>query len=563
MEYNKIISAKNDGIYVYLGATLVGLKDTIIVANNFVTATQVGMELYAIKMGVRNNSIFSNNSAPTLTMEGNAIPSYSVCINNIVQNKGSGPAAYFTTAAIHSDHNDFFSAGSKLLYYDSSGYLTDLSSWQSATNQDSSSISINPQFTNTSKGDLHIKASSSSGVSRKGIYQANYPLDIDAERRPHKACDIGADQFTFENNDVGVTDILFPGLKSCPDSVTYVGVQVSNLGLNPETGFKVFVSAKGPDTVSTSYYFSNRLSAKKDTIILVSLPHALKTTHAGTYAFTVYTNLVNDTDRYSDTFRTSFNFREGLVSKFSFRSPSCAGDITFFSDSSKGKITSYHWDFGDGFTSSKKNSLHSFLTPGKHITSLLIKNANGCSDISQVTINVDTADARFSYNFNGTSVDFKPNIKGMKLYTWDFGDGSPRDTTRNPSHTFPTNKKYRVSLFVTTPAGCSGTWSDSINQVLTDLAMEEKTGIDFSVYPNPFNESTIINYKLEKAMRINVEVYDVWGRRLATLLNKNEESGSYNLKFSPRDYNIKTSGIFILKISAGTYTNRKSIIMTE
>ncbi|MBU1637120.1 T9SS type A sorting domain-containing protein, partial [bacterium] len=48
-----------------------------------------------------------------------------------------------------------------------------------------------------------------------------------------------------------------------------------------------------------------------------------------------------------------------------------------------------------------------------------------------------------------------------------------------------------------------------------------------SNYPNPFNPSTNINFVVEQAGWVNVSVYDITGRTVAELVNKNVQAGTY------------------------------------
>ena len=340
-------------------------------------------------------------------------------------------------------------------------------------------------------------------------------------------------------------------------------IQISNLGLKPESGFKVYLSVTGPDTVTASYTYSNTLKVAMDTVILMPLPHKLNTMGNGYYNFTAITSLANDTDRTSDTSMARYSFRDGLIANSIFRSPSCAGDITFLYDSSRGNPKSFQWNFGDGFSSTKMNPLHVFVHPGKYVVSLKIRNSNGCTDSGAKIVTVDSADARYTYAINKSSVDFTPNISGMKYYRWDYGDGSPVDTTAKASHIFSTKGKYRVTLRLINHGGCMATYSDSVNILFTDVNEEIKEVFNFSVYPNPFSDVTNIAYSLDKATHMSIEVYDVWGRRVATLLNNEQASGEYTFKFNPLDYNIGTAGILILKINAGTYSSRKTLILAH
>lgn len=61
--------------------------------------------------------------------------------------------------------------------------------------------------------------------------------------------------------------------------------------------------------------------------------------------------------------------------------------VQFF-NASTGDVASFHWNFGDGTTSSEINPVHQFSAPGKYAVSLVATNFSGCKDFSLTTISV-------------------------------------------------------------------------------------------------------------------------------------------------------------------------------
>jgi hypothetical protein len=51
-------------------------------------------------------------------------------------------------------------------------------------------------------------------------------------------------------------------------------------------------------------------------------------------------------------------------------------------------------------------------------------------------------------------------------------------------------------------------------------------------YPNPFNPVTVISYQLPVNSQVTLKVFDVLGREVATLVNENKNSGSYEIEFN-------------------------------
>jgi hypothetical protein len=71
-------------------------------------------------------------------------------------------------------------------------------------------------------------------------------------------------------------------------------------------------------------------------------------------------------------------------------------------------------------------------------------------------------------------------------------------------------------------------------------------------YPNPFNPVTTIRFSIAQRSYTTLEVFDVLGREVATLVNEWKESGSYKIAFDIRNstFGILTSGMYFCRMSA-------------
>lgn len=79
-------------------------------------------------------------------------------------------------------------------------------------------------------------------------------------------------------------------------------------------------------------------------------------------------------------------------------------------------------------------------------------------------------------------------------------------------------------------------------------------------YPNPFNPVTQINYDLVKDEFVNITIFDVLGREVNTLVNKDQKGGKYSVILNAEDM---TSGIYFYRISAGDFTDTKKLILIK
>ncbi|VAX15835.1 hypothetical protein MNBD_IGNAVI01-783 [hydrothermal vent metagenome] len=79
-------------------------------------------------------------------------------------------------------------------------------------------------------------------------------------------------------------------------------------------------------------------------------------------------------------------------------------------------------------------------------------------------------------------------------------------------------------------------------------------------YPNPFNPSTKIQYAIPTSEFVSLRVYDIIGREVATLVNKQQNAGVYDVEFNASKL---TSGVYFYKIEAGTFTSVKKMLLLK
>jgi len=113
--------------------------------------------------------------------------------------------------------------------------------------------------------------------------------------------------------------------------------------------------------------------------------------------------------------------------------------------------------------------------------------------------------------------------------------------------------------------------SDSIAVVLvasTDLSSikNNSQGItSFSLnqnYPNPFNPTTTISFELKDRSFTTLKIFDILGREVASLINKELESGYHQYSFSVADFKLH-SGIYYYRLTTGNYQEAKKMMVLQ
>ncbi|MBT8391613.1 MAG: T9SS type A sorting domain-containing protein, partial [Ignavibacteriaceae bacterium] len=79
-------------------------------------------------------------------------------------------------------------------------------------------------------------------------------------------------------------------------------------------------------------------------------------------------------------------------------------------------------------------------------------------------------------------------------------------------------------------------------------------------YPNPFNPSTIISYQIPEDSFVSLTVFDVLGNEVASLVNENKQSGSYEVMFNA---STLPSGVYFYTLAAGEFVGTKKMLLIK
>ncbi|MCX6164961.1 MAG: T9SS type A sorting domain-containing protein [Ignavibacteriae bacterium] len=80
-------------------------------------------------------------------------------------------------------------------------------------------------------------------------------------------------------------------------------------------------------------------------------------------------------------------------------------------------------------------------------------------------------------------------------------------------------------------------------------------------YPNPYNQCTIINVQLQIAKQVKIDIYDITGKLIKTIVNKKESSGEHSYKFDGG--NLSTGVYFYSLFVDGVRVDTKKMLLIK
>lgn len=95
--------------------------------------------------------------------------------------------------------------------------------------------------------------------------------------------------------------------------------------------------------------------------------------------------------------------------------------------------------------------------------------------------------------------------------------------------------------------------SNEIAEIPNGFSLEQN-------YPNPFNPSTNISYSVPQTGKVTLEVYNLQGQKVSSLVNGVQSAGSYTVSFNAANL---ASGVYVYKLTAGATTSIKKMTLIK
>lgn len=112
----------------------------------------------------------------------------------------------------------------------------------------------------------------------------------------------------------------------------------------------------------------------------------------------------------------------------------------------------------------------------------------------------------------------------------------------------------------------AGSYDDGLfigNSVTTAIDDPGNAPMQYSLrqnYPNPFNPATTIGFTIADQAFIKLAVYDLLGRKIATLVNEEKSAGEYTIEFDAANL---SSGIYFYRLEADNFKETRRMILMQ
>lgn len=125
---------------------------------------------------------------------------------------------------------------------------------------------------------------------------------------------------------------------------------------------------------------------------------------------------------------------------------------------------------------------------------------------------------------------------------------------------------YAFSVAVSAPylfaGNYNGVWRRPLSEMITAVnEVESEIPARFSLlqnFPNPFNPSTTISFTLLKRSFVSLEVFNLIGREVTTIVSEEMLAGNYSRQWNA---NNLASGVYFCRLQAGSFTETKKLVL--
>lgn len=159
------------------------------------------------------------------------------------------------------------------------------------------------------------------------------------------------------------------------------------------------------------------------------------------------------------------------------------------------------------------------------------------------------------------------------MYSNNFVNVSMNSTTnRNPNLFEGEWDGYYLKVYLIWECFQNGHWQLQMRTISFDISSIDDRQDNFisnfelfQNYPNPFNSSTIIEYRLPHSIKVELKIYDILGREVNTLVNKQQTTGNHQIEWDGKDKegNYVSSGLYLYYLKTRYFFKSKKLLLIK
>ena len=220
---------------------------------------------------------------------------------------------------------------------------------------------------------------------------------------------------------------------------------------------------------------------------------------------------------------------------------------------------------GDNIAQSRTTNYSLRISNNKELEFLVRDSSNQAQRVtSSFSIPVN------QWTFVAVFFDYESDI----VYMWNDPSSDPVDTLTFDVDFFANDDPLAIGTWYTSAAGGSTVKdfqggiddvriSNRINDVLVTSTSENRNPVpDIFVlnqnYPNPFNSSTLISFLLPFASHVELDVFDIRGRKVENLVRSTLHRGKHEIRFGTSDL---ATGVYLYRLSTPNFNQIKKMIL--
>ncbi len=116
--------------------------------------------------------------------------------------------------------------------------------------------------------------------------------------------------------------------------------------------------------------------------------------------------------------------------------------------------------------------------------------------------------------------------------------------------------------FIAQTALYAHTSETGTGQIISSIE-DFNTSKEVTMFPNPFKDGFTINYTLDNASKVSIDVYDISGKLVKTIFNSpKQEKGTYNFSINSAENNL-LQGVYYIRISMGNKCVTRKMIQLQ